>query len=383
MKKIYLRKGGKLNKKAIIKLIVLCISLAIITVCVILYKQNNNVRILFDKYVFMKNANENDLPKIETDSKNIYAFKNSILVFKDNELKSYNKYGKEEYSINVEITNPMFRTCGDYICIAEENGSRFYFISYKNIIWEKQFKGSISNIAMNSHGQVAITTLGTTDKSVVSVFGPKGEELFSKHIAEDLVVDVAVSEDNKYLAIAKVNYSGINVKSTIETIDIKEAKNGNAVINEYRSDLGDLIINIEYDKKNSLVSMYDEYISIIKDNEIIKKADFKVENVIFAGINNKILKVVKSKGLGVNSKVELQMCNIESETKTVYEIEEPKSIYVFENIIAVNLGSEALFINNSGWLIKEYKSSQEIKNIVISNNLAGIIYKNKVEIISL
>ena len=383
MKKIYLRKNGKINKPLIIKLIVALVIFAMIIALVILYKQNKDVRRLFDKYVFMKNAYENNLPKIETDSKNIYAFNDSILIFKDNELKSYNKYGKEEYSINIELTNPIFETNGDYICMAERGGSRVYVILYKNIVWEKELKGNISDVVLNKNGQVALTLLGTTDKSVVMVFNEKGEDLFSKHIAEEIVVGTAISDDNKNLAIAKVNYSGIDVKSTIETIDIKEAKEGKTVINEYKSDLGDLIISIKYDKKNTLVCMYDKYINTIRDNQVIKKVDFKEEDVIFADVNSKIIKVKKTKDSLINTRVELQMISVDNETKSFYEIEEPKAIYVFQNIIAINLGSEALFLNNTGWLIKEYTSSQEIKNIVVSNDIAGIIYKNKVEIISL
>ena len=380
-KKIF--KNINFKKSTIIKLLTLTILICIIITLVVLYKNNDNVRKMFDKYVFMKHVQENNLPKIETDSKYIYAFKNNILVFKDNELKAYNKNEKEEYSLHLEISNPIFKVNGDYFCIAENGGKRIYVIANKNIIWQSEVNGNISDVSINKNGQVAITTLGTTDKSVVTVYNAKGEEQFSKHIADDLVLDVALSEDNKNLAIAKVNYSGINVKCTIETIDIKEAREGKTVINEYKSELGDLIINIHYTNKNALVCMYDKYIAIIKDNTITKKVDFSLEEVLFADINDKIIQVGKTKENTQNSKIEIKMLNIETDKVKQLEIEEPKAIYVFGDIIAVNFGSEAIFINNNGWLIKEYTSSQEIKNIVISENIAGIIYKHKVEIISL
>ena len=50
---------------------------------------------------------------------------------------------------------------------------------------------------------------------------------------------------------------------------------------------------------------------------------------------------------------------------------------VYGNVIAINYGSEVLFINNSGWLIKDYTSYQEVQSVVLSNNVAGIVYKNK------
>ena len=60
-----------------------------------------------------------------------------------------------------------------------------------------------------------------------------------------------------------------------------------------------------------------------------------------------------------------------------------KEIYTSDNIIALNLGSEVEFINTSGWLVKKYKAEQEITSIVISNSVAGIVYRDKIEIINL
>ena len=52
-------------------------------------------------------------------------------------------------------------------------------------------------------------------------------------------------------------------------------------------------------------------------------------------------------------------------------------------MIAVNLGTEVEFINNNGWLVKRYKSNQEVQQIVVSEQIAGIVSNNKVKIISL
>ena len=60
----------------------------------------------------------------------------------------------------------------------------------------------------------------------------------------------------------------------------------------------------------------------------------------------------------------------------------PKKIYTYNNTVCVNLGTEVLFINSSGWLVKRYKSTQEVRNIVLGDSIAGIIYKDKIEIIS-
>ena len=384
MGKLFSKKNkGQTKKRKVIKISVVIVIFIMLIIIATLYEQNDEIRKFFDKYVFMKNVYENGLPSIENSAREAFAYEDSLLIFKDNQLISYNKYGKEEYSLNLELINPIFETCGDYICAAEKGGGRVYVIFRKNVLWQDNLKGEIAGISISKDGYVSVILFGTTDKSVVRVFNQKGEELFSKHIAEDYVIDTTISDDSRYLAIAKVNYSGIDVKSIIETIEIEEAQKGKTVINEYKSELGDLIISIKYDSKNSLICMYDKYISIIKDNKITKKVDFTEEEVLFADINNKIIKVVRVNEEMFNSKIELQILDSETNKKVIYEIEEPKAIIVSDNIVAVNFGSEALFINNNGWLIKEYKSSQEINKIVVSNDIAGIVYKNKIEFISL
>jgi len=60
-----------------------------------------------------------------------------------------------------------------------------------------------------------------------------------------------------------------------------------------------------------------------------------------------------------------------------------KEIYTSDNIIALNLGTEIEFINTGGWLVKRYKATQEITNITLSSNMAGIIYRDRIEIINL
>ena len=80
----------------------------------------------------------------------------------------------------------------------------------------------------------------------------------------------------------------------------------------------------------------------------------------------------------------MQIINAETSETQYYTLEkEPTSVTVFDNIIAINFGREAIFINNNSWLIKHYTSYQEILEISVSDNLGTILLKDKTEIISL
>lgn len=380
----------KTNKRKIVKIVIFIFLAGLITLGVVLYKKNENVREVLDKYLFRKEAFENNLPTIEIDSSKIsgmYAYGRYISILQGNKLNLYNGFGKEETSIDMEISTPIFESNENYLAVAEKNGSKLYLVNGKNMVWQKDIEGKISTISVNSNGYIAITILGTSYKTVIKTFDSNGNELFTTYLASTNVVDTEISNDNKYLAIAEVNFSGIVVQSTIKIISIDDAKNntGDSIKYTHISNSGDLIINIKY-QKNNLVCMYDEHIDVLNSEQNTELVNFKNEDVLFSDINfsSKVIKVVK-KSTGIfNAETEMQIIDSNTNSITTYSIENvPKSIIVKDNTIVVNLGTSALFIKDNGWLQKKYQSSHEIQDILSCGAICGIVSKNKIEIISL
>lgn len=371
-----------LNRKKLIVLIVIVVLAILLLIAGIVYEKNTSVRIFLDKYVFFKEKYENDLPKIAITSSsdiNTYAYKGDVLILKNNLLTAYNSNGNKEYELDIEISEPIFETAGDYLCIGEKNGNKLYMISNKNINWQKKLEGTIEDITLNSNGYVSVATTGTIYKAVIETFDNIGELLFTDFLSSTYVIDMSLSPDNKKLAIAEANFSGIMIQSNIKEISIEKAKNGDTESIEYKqtNTNGDLIVNIKYLNKNELACIYDNHIEVIKDGTSTNISDFSKEETLFADLNNKIIKIIKQ-----DSKIYLKVITNEEHTKE-YEISEPKEIVVSDEVTAINLGSEVLFYNNSGWLIKRYYASQEINKIVLSDSLAGIVYNDKIELVSL
>ena len=134
--------------------------------------------------------------------------------------------------------------------------------------------------------------------------------------------------------------------------------------------------------------MYDEHIDMLKDGENTELINLKDENVLFADINlnSKIAKIVKTSEVFLNTSIEMQIINNNNINDiNKYTIEStPKKVHAHGNMIAVNLGTCVLFINDNGWLVKQYESKkEEIQNIVMCDEIAGVISKNKIYIISL
>ena len=71
-------------------------------------------------------------------------------------------------------------------------------------------------------------------------------------------------------------------------------------------------------------------------------------------------------------------------SEKVYIIEGSlKSLKAKNDLIALNLGKEVQFVDKNGWLKKKFVSSKEIKDVLISSQIAAIVYKDKISIINL
>ena len=382
-----------LNKKRLILIIVIAVIAVLIGITMILYYASRDVRDFLDQYLFRKNITQEKLESIELDydsNVSIFAYNKYICVLAENKLMEYNSSGNLEHEINLEINNPVYCVNNKYIAISEKNGSELNLISNSGIVWTKKIDGNISKINVNEKGYVSVVLSGTTHKSVISVFDNTGNELFKMYLATTTAIDTSISDDNKYLAYAEVNTNGTAIRSNVKIMSIERASNDQEepTVYTYSADNNELIVNIEYQKNGQLICMFDNEIISIKDNanNVILNLAEKDKNTTFSNINldNYIYRAIEENDGLFNTNTIIEIKGTSNDRTSTYLAEGvAKDIYSFNNIIAINLGQEVEFINTSGWLLKRYSSIQEVQDVIIGNNIAGIVYKNQVEIINL
>ena len=380
----------KLNKKKIITASVICIFVMIIIVLIAMYISDANFRRQVDKYILIKDVQENNLPYIslnENESYQVYALGRYITLLNKNELSFFNSAGKKEATQTAEITTPLVATNGNYMAIANKDGQKIYVFSETNKVWESQLEGNISRITINQNGYCAVVITGTAYKSVIQIFNPNGKELFKTYLSNSIAMDIEISKDNQYLSFAEVNTSGTLLQTYIKTISISKAQESprDSIVYTYTAPSNCLSVKIKYQDGNKLICMYDNEIHVMyegKDETLlsIKEAENKFADI---NLNNHIVTITE-KNVLLSTQSTAEIMNIANKSKSSYTVSGAvKEIYTYEDTIAINLGSEVHFIGNNGWLKKKYTSTQEIKNIVLSSNFAGIVYRNKIELVSL
>lgn len=380
-------KTKKLNIKRILKIAIpVLILIAIITV-ILVYRNNESFREFFDVKILRKEISSENTLKIDLDSdvsNYLYAYDKYVSILSENVLKIYSNSDKPDNKLDVVITNPVYDSNNRFLCIGEKGGNKVYLINGTNIVWQKDIDGEISKVSVNRNGYVVISVSTSGYKTVLDIYNPKGEELFKTYLPTKYCLDMEISNDNKYLAIAETDTSGTILQTDIRTISIENAKNdpSNAFYEAYSDTNKEIITNIKYQNKNTLVCMFDDkIIKLGTENHDILELD---SNTIFADIEleNRVMKVEKhSMGL-LQTEYKIKFINVENLAEHEYKLESlPKSIYTNENIIAINYGSVVEIVNSDGWLLKRYNSNKEVNSIELTDVLAAIVYHDRVEIV--
>ena len=380
----------ELNIRKIVTIIILAICVIAIIVLFSFYIAEADFRKWVDINVFRKEITNSDVPTIDLSiekNNQVYCYSKYICVLNDKNLKIYNQNAAEVSQMSININTASFVSNDKYLAIAEKSGQEFCVIFDKTYMWDKKVDGEIKQIAINKNGYVAVVTTDTTYKSIITVFDSNGKQLLKNYLALSRVVDVSISKDNKYVAYAEIDTSGTLIQSTIKTLSIEKAMDNpeQAIVNSYQADVSKMIVNIEYQDKSNLICIYDNMVQILnlENNEELISIDPSM-TFVSGTLSDSVVYIIEEKKGIFNSDSIINIVNTASKQKTEYKLDEiAKQMYTYDNIIAANIGTEIYFINTNGLLIKKYTSNQEISNIILSNNLATIIYKDRVEIINL
>ena len=219
------------------------------------------------------------------------------------------------------------------------------------------------------------------------VFDRNGKEIFKTNLRTARVVDVSISQDSKYLAIAEVDLSGIIIKSSVQivSIDLAQTNPDEAFINKYEATTGKLIMKIKYQENNRLICMYNDSIDIFYENENKEFVKYDEKKLAFTTINlnNRIVLIEETSSGEYTSDTYLDIVNPNNNKKKQYITSNvAKALTTSENKIAINFGTELHIVNTNGILIKRYKSNSEINNVVMTDNLAAIVYSDNIAIIN-
>ena len=380
------KESKRLKRKFKITLVVMII--AILITIIALYMANSDFRKLIDVHILKKEIHENDAIQLKLDVEElsyVNVFNDNVITINGGVLTFYSNKGKEEENLDVILSSPISDTDDKYLVLGDKSGNKLYLINDKNIKWEKEVEGKISKVSVNKNGYVSVISVGNTSESDIAVFNEKGDNIFTYHLASTYAIDSDISRDNKYLAIAEVDYSGVSAKSQVKIISIDNVQKDKtkAIVHTYEGEAGDIITDLNYQDKDNAVCLFYSYIINITPEKNEKLYDIS-SNTLFADVNlNKgYIKIEKESEKIFKSDYRLKISDLNNKEK-LYALEgNVKKLKANNDMMAIISGTTVEFVSDNGWLCKKYIGSKEIKDIYISKNTAAIVYKDRIDIVT-
>ena len=389
MKKYSLEKFKEKQKNKRMFKYSLCILVVVfILIITSLYIANKDFKSFIDTYILRREVRESNSNSIAIDTDGvslIYAYDKNIATYTGGKVVFYDTHGKESGNIEIAFSKPIANSKEKYLVIGDLGAQKLCLISNNELLWQKDVEGKISKVSVNANGYVAVSTTGTTYESMVMIYNAKGELQFTKYIST-YVLDAQISKDNKYLALAEADNSKISPSSKVELISIDKAVSDseNATLNTYQGETGEVITGIKFQDKGKVLCCFDSYIVRLEEKNAERIYDYSdLTSYIDVNMNNEFVRIDKEKSSVFKSDYRLKITNSNKTDKTFIIEGSLKSLKAKDKIVALNLGSEVVFLNSNAWMIKKYTSTQDIKDVVISDKLGLIIYGEKIDIVKL
>lgn len=389
MKKYSLEKFKENKKHKRMTAITITIILAVVVlIFTALYMANRQFRSFIDTYILRKEISEENANSIAIDTENlslVHAYNKNLAIYADGNVNLYNTAAKKIGNIEITLSKPIADSEREYLVLGDYGAQKLCLIKSNNLVWQKDIEGKISKVSVNKNGYVAVSVTGTTYESIVMLYNPKGELLFTSYLSM-YVMEADISENNKYLAIAEIDNSGISPTTKIEMISIELAssKSENATVNQYVATTNEMLTGMKFQGKGNLLCSFDSYIIKMTENSCDRV--YEIMNLtayVDVKLSDSFIRVDKEQSSVFKSDYRLKIDNTNGKERAYIIEGSLKSVVAKDKIIALNLGKEILFVNNKARLVKKYISTQEIENVIISDKIAAILYKDKISIINL
>ena len=184
------------------------------------------------------------------------------------------------------------------------------------------------------------------------------------------------------LLSGEIDYSGTVIKSFVRIMDINTAD----LIYKFSAPSSQILTNIAYTDKNTAICALSG--SVYKVTPTSNSKIFDIDDGdSFVNIDmDNVLAVIESQSSGLFSyEYQLKLTSLNSNNKNLYILNNglPKKTVATGKYIALNYGSTIDIVNQNGSLKKSYISTEQIKDVIVGERIVGIVYKDKVEIISL
>ncbi len=314
--------------------IVILAAVALIAVAAAIYAVKSGVDIT--AWFAIKDSKETDI-SFDTYGNTTYAYAgDSFLAASASGIQLFDVKGNEKAVVPTSINLSAVDSGSKYAAVWDIGGKAFWIFSNKELVFEKETDDYILNIAVNKNGWFAVNTEQSDYKGVITIYNSSFNPVYQWYSGEGYILDCAIADDNKTIAILTAE-SG---RSRVAFYDVDSEQ----LRSEYYFD-NELFIDIEY-VSNGFVEVIssDRSVFLNENAELLEQYDYSGRYLVNYCVG-----------------------------------EDGITVLVFSQY--QNGGDTTLVtLNNSGKLLKEQNSAEEVAAISAASGRIAVLYHGRAAI---
>lgn len=305
------------------------------------------------------------------------AYKDFIVRCGSSGIWFLDKTGEVIRSEGLIYNNPIIKTNGSLILVADQGTGDLAVLNNESIQWSEKIDESILNADISEDGYVTLITTAKRDNNEVRVFESHGVELFRKVIANDFAVSANISPSEDRLVLSAVSTGAAGAFSVYKFYDMK----GENIAELSFNTISELFPIFSYNSNGSIFAVGDKAaVSIDPTGTVVWDKKFhRVAGAAPAGNGQfavaadsdegSILKIYQSDGK------ELASCELPGK---------PEGLNAIRGVVCVNTSDIVYFYNSKGSIISKYSTGSPIQQVCFFNkHQAAVVTDRQAAVINI
>ena len=163
----------------------------------------------------------NIVPFDEASESEFAVYKKGIVCAKSNYMCYINAQGETEWEMNTSVIDPILCAEGDYILIAQKNGTKICMYEGKKLLYDINTDGVILSCSISTNGDTVAVLSRQSYRGAFSVYNKSGEEIYSWSSGSHPVICADISNGSRRVAASLLNMDS-KVKSTVMMFNINK-----------------------------------------------------------------------------------------------------------------------------------------------------------------
>lgn len=302
------------------------------------------------------------------------GFKGNIVSAHTNYMSLIGSDGSTIWENTTTIVNPMLKTAGNYLLLAEKGGRKICLYNDSKLVYEIDTEDNILNCSVSSNGDVVAVTDKASYKGAAVVFNREGKQIFAWSSGSDNIISADISPTSRRVAVSLLNTDD-KVRSAVQLFNINEEESYAQVIFE-----DTIIFDTEFNGDTLSVFGDNCIAGIYAQGELIYDKRFDDVEFVHYGTDEEGNKIL----LFDNTNIPLiNVYNQNASLKHQLSPEElPDFVDIWGKYIVYNSGRNIIYGKAGKSRLEKYTASMDIKNLMlIDDNTLVIVYSNNIEIV--